>query len=179
MATSVAKPEVGRSFSVQHQHPTTIIPHIRSRRRSSLSLLSLPSLDSQSSTTFASPPPAATKRGLLKLLNLTPSPKDSPTGNNEDRHLDNGAHCCSLKEKYGKCRSLLGKGSSGNCYVVKRTSDERTFCVKEFRKRKDGESEKEYTKKLTAEYCIGSLLVGIFHLRGPLVTQAKAVWEYV
>ncbi|TPX35434.1 hypothetical protein SmJEL517_g02120 [Synchytrium microbalum] len=68
------------------------------------------------------------------------------------------SNCNSLKAKYGKTRALLGKGSSASCYVVKRPTDDKTFAVKEFRKRKDGESEKEYQKKLTAEYCIGTLL---------------------
>ena len=33
-----------------------------------------------------------------------------------------------------------------------------TFAVKEFRPKRNGESEKEYQKKVTAEFCVGSTL---------------------
>jgi serine/threonine protein kinase len=42
--------------------------------------------------------------------------------------------------------------------LIKRSKDHTTFAVKEFRQRRAGESEKEYTKKVTAEFCIGSTL---------------------
>lgn len=42
--------------------------------------------------------------------------------------------------------------------LMKRSSDGTTFAVKEFRARHSYESEKEYTKKVTAEFCIGSTL---------------------
>ncbi|KFX90646.1 hypothetical protein V490_06348 [Pseudogymnoascus sp. VKM F-3557] len=41
---------------------------------------------------------------------------------------------------------------------MKRSSDGTTFAVKEFRARHAYETEKEYTKKVTAEFCIGSTL---------------------
>lgn len=33
-----------------------------------------------------------------------------------------------------------------------------TFAVKEFRPKRQGESEREYQKKVTAEFCVGSTL---------------------
>ena len=42
--------------------------------------------------------------------------------------------------------------------LMKRSSDGTTFAVKEFRTRHSYESEKEYAKKVTAEFCVGSTL---------------------
>jgi len=41
---------------------------------------------------------------------------------------------------------------------MKRSSDGTTFAVKQFRARHSYESEREYSKKVTAEFCIGSTL---------------------
>ncbi|KAJ3296521.1 serine/threonine-protein kinase HAL4/sat4 [Borealophlyctis nickersoniae] len=63
-----------------------------------------------------------------------------------------------LKEKYGRPATFLGRGANGQCWLVRRPSDDQVFAVKEFRKRAQCETEKEYLKKLTNEYCIGTLL---------------------
>ena len=42
--------------------------------------------------------------------------------------------------------------------LLKRSSDGVTFAVKQFRERHTWESEKDYSKKVTAEFCIGSTL---------------------
>lgn len=42
--------------------------------------------------------------------------------------------------------------------LIKRSKDHTVFAVKEFRQRRPGENEKEYIKKVTAEFCIGSTL---------------------
>lgn len=63
-----------------------------------------------------------------------------------------------LAQKYGKLGKLLGAGAGGSVKVLSRPSDGATFAVKEFRPRKSTESVKEYSKKCTAEFCIGSTL---------------------
>ena len=42
--------------------------------------------------------------------------------------------------------------------LIRRHNDGKTFAVKQFRKRMTSENEKEYVKKVTAEFCIGSTL---------------------
>ena len=42
--------------------------------------------------------------------------------------------------------------------LLKRSSDGVTFAVKQFREKHSWESEKDYSKKVTAEFCIGSTL---------------------
>ncbi|KAF4636617.1 hypothetical protein G7Y89_g1468 [Cudoniella acicularis] len=63
-----------------------------------------------------------------------------------------------LQSKYGKFGKVLGAGAGGSVRLMKRSSDGTTFAVKQFRDRHSYESEKEYAKKVTAEFCVGSTL---------------------
>ncbi|OAA68383.1 kinase-like protein [Niveomyces insectorum RCEF 264] len=63
-----------------------------------------------------------------------------------------------LTSKYGKLGKILGSGAGGSVRLMKRSEDNTVFAVKEFRARHTYETEKDYVKKLTAEYCIGSSL---------------------
>ena len=63
-----------------------------------------------------------------------------------------------LESKYGKFGKVLGSGAGGSVRIMKRASDGTTFAVKQFRDRHSYESEKDYNKKVTAEFCIGSTL---------------------
>ena len=63
-----------------------------------------------------------------------------------------------LEKKYGKFGKILGSGAGGSVRLLKRSSDGRTFAVKQFRDRHNYESPREYNKKVTAEFCIGSTL---------------------
>lgn len=63
-----------------------------------------------------------------------------------------------LNSKYGKLGRVLGSGAGGSVRLLKRNSDGVTFAVKQFRDRHSWESLKEYSKKVTAEFCIGSTL---------------------
>jgi protein-serine/threonine kinase len=72
-----------------------------------------------------------------------------------------GAHS-SFVEKYGKCQEVIGKGSFGIVRIShkidpKNSHQELLYAVKEFKKRPE-ESEKNYSKRLTSEFCISSSL---------------------
>ncbi|CAG8610695.1 9216_t:CDS:2, partial [Funneliformis mosseae] len=57
--------------------------------------------------------------------------------------------------------SCIGKGATAVvrlAHKFDKSDSERTYAVKEFRKRKKNETEKEYVKKLTSEFCISSTL---------------------
>lgn len=61
-------------------------------------------------------------------------------------------------KKYGKLGRVLGTGAGGSVRLMKRASDGTVFAVKEFRARHTNETQREYAKKVTAEFCIGSTL---------------------
>ena len=63
-----------------------------------------------------------------------------------------------LTSKWGRLGKVLGSGAGGSVRLMKRSEDGTVFAVKEFRPRHSYESEKDYVKKLTAEFCIGSTL---------------------
>ncbi|KAK6843764.1 Serine/threonine-protein kinase [Apiospora arundinis] len=64
-----------------------------------------------------------------------------------------------LVEKYGKCQEVVGRGAFGIVRIShkKVETGEKLFAVKEFRRRPE-ETEKKYSKRLTAEFCISSSL---------------------
>lgn len=67
----------------------------------------------------------------------------------------------SLFKKYGVCeRAAIGRGATAVVRLAHKwdRTEEKLYAVKEFRKRKKTESEKEYVKKLTSEFCISSTL---------------------
>lgn len=65
-----------------------------------------------------------------------------------------------LSKKYGKWGKVLGSGAGGTVRLIKGASKQggTTYAVKEFRPRRQGESEKEYQRKVTAEFCVGVTL---------------------
>lgn len=71
---------------------------------------------------------------------------------------------CTLLKKYGMCdKGNIGQGATAIVRLAHKLSEnddgsERLFAVKEFRKRRKDETEKEYVKKLTSEFCISSTL---------------------
>ncbi|KAJ7447851.1 Pkinase-domain-containing protein [Mycena galericulata] len=73
-----------------------------------------------------------------------------------------GDSTASLTKKYGVCQKVaIGKGATSVVRLAHkwdRSAGDKMYAVKEFRKRRRTETEKEYVKKLTAEFCISSTL---------------------
>ncbi|SAM05768.1 hypothetical protein [Absidia glauca] len=67
------------------------------------------------------------------------------------------ADTANLKE-YGECYRRLGEGSTAVVMITRKLEGkgEKLYAIKQFRKRQRSESEKEYMKKLTSEFCISS-----------------------
>ncbi|CAR27136.1 ZYRO0C09768p [Zygosaccharomyces rouxii] len=61
-------------------------------------------------------------------------------------------------KRYVKTGDDLGAGAGGSVKLVRRAADRKVFAVKEFRTKLDSESKRDYVKKITSEYCIGSTL---------------------
>ncbi|KAL3232419.1 Nitrogen permease reactivator protein [Nakaseomyces bracarensis] len=63
-----------------------------------------------------------------------------------------------FSKRYSKTGEDLGAGAGGSVKLVKRIADNQTFAVKEFRSKYDNETKRDYIKKITSEYCIGTTL---------------------
>jgi serine/threonine protein kinase len=85
----------------------------------------------------------------------------------------------SIESKYGKFGKVLGSGAGGSVRLMKRASDGVTFAVKQFRDRHSYESEREYNKKVTAEFCIGSTLHHGNIIETMDIVQEKGKWYEV
>ncbi|KAI2620088.1 Pkinase-domain-containing protein [Hypoxylon sp. NC1633] len=104
----------------------------------------------------------------------TPSPLASKPTHQVPFADDHG-----LSSKYGKLGRVLGSGAGGSVKLMKRTEDNTVFAVKEFRPRHSYETEKEYVKKLTAEFCIGSALHHGNIIETLDIVQEKGKWYEV
>lgn len=72
-----------------------------------------------------------------------------------------GDSTTSMSKKYGICQKVaIGKGATSVVRLAHKwdRTEEKLYAIKEFRKRRKNETEKEYVKKLTAEFCISSAL---------------------
>jgi len=65
-----------------------------------------------------------------------------------------------LSKKYGQWGKVLGSGAGGTVRLTKGSSRSGglIYAVKEFRPQRTTESQREYEKKVTAEFCVGSTL---------------------
>ncbi|KAJ3103976.1 serine/threonine-protein kinase HAL4/sat4 [Phlyctochytrium planicorne] len=72
--------------------------------------------------------------------------------------LPRSASETSLAEKYGKREEILGKGANAVVRLCCPLNSDKKYAIKEFRKRRKDETQKEYVKKLVAEFCISSTL---------------------
>lgn len=61
-------------------------------------------------------------------------------------------------KRYIRTGEDLGAGAGGSVKLIKRIADSKIFAVKEFRAKFDNESKRDYVKKITSEYCIGTTL---------------------
>ncbi|KAI6142061.1 Pkinase-domain-containing protein [Pisolithus tinctorius] len=107
------------------------------------------------------------KFSLASLISSAPklSRKSSASSKKSDsdgeRKSVTGESAVSLTQKYGVCQKVaIGRGATSVVRLAHKwdRSEEKLYAVKEFRKRRKNESEKEYVKKLTAEFCISSTL---------------------
>lgn len=63
-----------------------------------------------------------------------------------------------FSKRYSKFGDSLGAGAGGAVKLVTRLIDKEVFAVKEFRAKAQNETKRDYAKKITGEYCIGSTL---------------------
>jgi serine/threonine protein kinase len=63
-----------------------------------------------------------------------------------------------FSKRYSKPGDSLGAGAGGAVKLVYRLGDKKVFAVKEFRSKHQNETKRDYAKKITGEYCIGSTL---------------------
>ncbi|OCH95010.1 Pkinase-domain-containing protein [Obba rivulosa] len=103
-------------------------------------------------------PSAASSRFPRKHRHSPPA-SGSSTPAHAAASLETATHA-HMSKKYGKWGRVLGSGAGGTVRLIRASNKQggTTFAVKEFRPKRQGESEREYQKKVTAEFCVGSTL---------------------
>ncbi|BEJ14734.1 hypothetical protein CspHIS471_0405010 [Cutaneotrichosporon sp. HIS471] len=89
------------------------------------------------------------------------SARGSDRGSTKGSEGGDGHSTASLLKKYGVCdKAAIGKGATAVVRLAHKWDrrEEKLYAVKEFRKRRKNETEKDYVKKLTSEFCISSTL---------------------
>nr|GAT47231.1 predicted protein [Mycena chlorophos] len=111
---------------------------------------------SSSSTRLSDKPSTAAS----ELSSHTPTANKRTSIHHMPIHSLEEATHAHLSKKYGKWGRVLGSGAGGTVRLIKGSpkSGGSIFAVKQFRPKRAGESEKEYQKKVTAEFCVGSTL---------------------
>ncbi|EJD04239.1 Pkinase-domain-containing protein [Fomitiporia mediterranea MF3/22] len=120
-----------------------------------------PSLHSDSGHKFQLKDLLAATPKLNRKSSARSSASSKKSDSDGDRRSTAGDSTASLSKKYGVCERLaIGKGATSVVRLAHKwdRSEEKLYAVKEFRKRRKNETEKEYVKKLTAEFCISSTL---------------------
>ncbi|KAI0780805.1 hypothetical protein BD413DRAFT_489173 [Trametes elegans] len=138
---------------------------------------------SNSKGSSGSPPRSVNSRNSNSQSQTTPSTSAAPSADStkhDDRHDHQNRHHhkkasataaytvpslssatqVQMSKKYGKWGRILGSGAGGTVRLIKASNKNggTIFAVKEFRPKRQGESEREYQKKVTAEFCVGSTL---------------------
>jgi len=116
------------------------------------------------------------KRGVSPAASVRSAGK-TPPGSKSSQIPFGDDH--GLTSKYGKLGKVLGAGAGGSVRLMKRSEDGVVFAVKEFRPRHSYETEREYVKKLTAEYCMGSSLHHGNIIETLDIVQEKGKWYEV
>lgn len=114
-----------------------------------------PSTKSQSVASIA-PSDASTPRSVVRRTDRSMT---SGSSNHPIASLHDATHA-HMSKKYGKWGKVLGSGAGGTVRLIRASNKNggAIYAVKEFRAKRAGESEKEYQKKVTAEFCVGSAL---------------------
>ncbi|KAF9940755.1 serine/threonine-protein kinase HAL4/sat4 [Mortierella antarctica] len=100
------------------------------------------------------------KKNVFNFVNVLGRQSTGSDRSDAQKKID-----CTLLKKYGICdKGNIGQGATAVVRLAHKLSShedvstEKLFAVKEFRKRRKNETEKEYVKKLMSEFCISSTL---------------------
>ncbi|XBW35199.1 hypothetical protein QEN19_000762 [Hanseniaspora menglaensis] len=75
----------------------------------------------------------------------------------QEQALQHSSHL-PFSKRYTRTGNQLGAGAGGSVSIVNRVIDKKQFAVKEFRAKYENEKKRDYIKKITGEYCIGTTL---------------------
>ncbi|SCV02536.1 LAMI_0H00298g1_1 [Lachancea mirantina] len=150
---------IGSPSSLHENPPNQFIPR---SRHSSIADLKRFFKKGQSAGMSMSPntPPVSAGGNISSHASNTSSIGPSSHSSTNGDTIYSSAHSSTLpySKRYAKTGESLGAGAGGSVKLVRRLHDNKVFAVKEFRTKFESESKRDYVKKITSEYCIGTTL---------------------
>ncbi|KAH7923495.1 Pkinase-domain-containing protein [Leucogyrophana mollusca] len=145
-----AVPVIAPIDAKEKEHRFTAFIHKRRDKADKLGVAETPSPSSGGSSKHTSRSPPTTH---------TPDHHTTHTPGHPILSLSEATHA-HLSKKYGKWGRVLGSGAGGTVRLIRGPSKAggTVYAVKEFRPKRAGESEREYEKKVRAEFCVGACL---------------------
>ena len=150
---------IGSPSSLHEHPPNQFMPR---SRHSSIADLKRFFKKGQTSTLSVSPnTPPVSGGGNISSHNSNASsfgPGSYSSNNGDTIYTSTPSPALPYSKRYTKTGENLGAGAGGSVRLVRRTQDNKLFAVKEFRTKFDHEAKRDYVKKITSEYCIGTTL---------------------
>ncbi|KAJ3310723.1 serine/threonine-protein kinase HAL4/sat4 [Boothiomyces sp. JEL0838] len=123
------------------------------------------------------PPSETGTPAKMGFLSLQRKPSSTSLSKEPEKPLTRSSSESSFSEKYGSTEGVLGKGAYATVKLCCPVNSKAKYAVKEFRKKKKEETNKEYIKKLNAEFCIASSLDNENIVKCvDLIQDEKKVW---
>ncbi|CAR21658.1 serine/threonine protein kinase NPR1 [Lachancea thermotolerans CBS 6340] len=150
---------IGSPSSLHEQPPNQYMPR---SRHSSIADLKRFFKKGQSVNMSVSPgTPPVSSGGNISSHNSNASsfgPGSYSSNNGDTIYTSSASSTLPYSKRYTKTGEVLGAGAGGSVRLVKRLQDNKVFAVKEFRTKFESEAKRDYVKKITSEYCIGTTL---------------------
>lgn len=103
--------------------------------------------------------------------------RDKDIARPAEKSLSRSSSDQSFTEKYGLSQGILGRGAYATVKLCCPQGSTQKFAVKEFRKKRKDEGNKEYIKKLQSEFCIASSMDHLNIVKSvDLIQDAKSNW---
>lgn len=149
---------IGSPSSLHEHPPNQYIP--RSRHSSIVDLKRFFKKGQGNMSVSPGTPPVSGGGHISSHTSNTSSfgPASYGSTNGDTIYTSSASSALPYSKRYSKTGESLGAGAGGSVKLVKRVQDGKVFAVKEFRTKFDHESKRDYVKKITSEYCIGTTL---------------------
>ncbi|SCU93100.1 LAFA_0F14686g1_1 [Lachancea sp. 'fantastica'] len=149
---------IGSPSSLHEQHPNQYIPRSRHSSFADIKRFFRKGQGQQLSGSPSTPPVSAGGNISSHTSNASSFEPGSYSSTGDTIYTNQASPALPFSKRYAKTGENLGAGAGGAVKLYKKTADNKVVAVKEFRSKFEHELKRDYVKKITSEYCIGTTL---------------------
>ncbi|CEP64644.1 serine/threonine protein kinase NPR1 LALA0_S12e03620g [Lachancea lanzarotensis] len=149
---------IGSPSSLHEQHPNQYIPRSRHSSFADIKRFFRKGQAQQLSGSPSTPPVSAGGNISSHTSNTSSFEPGSYSSTGDTIYTNQTSPALPFSKRYAKTGENLGAGAGGAVKLYKKIPDNKTVAVKEFRTKFEHELKRDYVKKITSEYCIGTTL---------------------